>query len=578
MVIQELKTEKYAGDKSVKAVSNNKNKGYGKIIGQIILSLYFLMMAAVYPYYAPGGYLRIGEVKYVFFRNVTFPVLAVMLILVLGTLIRRPGLLTEYYRRMSVTDWFAYGYFMTVVLSYLCSSYQEEALWGAEGWHMGTVMQLTLVLLYFLFSVYFRCSAGWLMVWLTAAAGVFLLGILNRYSIYPIVMEGQTPVFISTLGNINWFCGYWSVTAPMGMTLYWYSEKRWQKIFAGFYSFVAMFAGVVQGSESAYLVFGAVFAMLLLLSVRTIRRLYRWIELCMIFAAGCQTGRLFRCLPGLQMNYGSAVNGGSPTVLERLTDTNITLWALCLLLAVYLMIRLWVCKKGIEDSDKVRNLCANRFGRIICVMIVMVILCVGFSGLIVRGGLFYQNEDAVTSGQDSGQALQLYDDRDSGQVLQLYDDRNDSQVMLFREDWGNGRGTAWNCSIEAYQELDMLHKMFGVGPDCFAAYIYQQPSLAARLVRRFGTERLTNAHNEGLSILLNTGAFGLLFYMGFVISALVRYSKKAGKQPLLYVCAVSLLAYTAHNMVSFQQVLSTPYLFILLGMGEGLFREDKEKA
>ena len=150
--------------------------------------------------------------------------------------------------------------------------------------------------------------------------------------------------------------------------------------------------------------------------------------------------------------------------------------------------------------------------------------------------------------------------------------------MLFREDWGNGRGTAWNCSIEAYQELDMLHKMFGVGPDCFAAYIYQQPSLAARLVRRFGTERLTNAHNEGLSILLNTGAFGLLFYMGFVISALVRYSKKAGKQPLLYVCAVSLLAYTAHNMVSFQQVLSTPYLFILLGMGEGLFREDKEKA
>ena len=37
-------------------------------------------------------------------------------------------------------------------------------------------------------------------------------------------------------------------------------------------------------------------------------------------------------------------------------------------------------------------------------------------------------------------------------------------------------------------------------------------------------------------------------------------------------CAVAVLTYTAHNMVSFQQVLHTPYLFIVLGIGEGLLR------
>ena len=50
--------------------------------------------------------------------------------------------------------------------------------------------------------------------------------------------------------------------------------------------------------------------------------------------------------------------------------------------------------------------------------------------------------------------------------------------------------------------------------------------------------------------------------------------KKAGKKPLLYACAMALLAYTVHNMVSFQQVLSTPYIFIVLGIGEGLAREN----
>ena len=37
---------------------------------------------------------------------------------------------------------------------------------------------------------------------------------------------------------------------------------------------------------------------------------------------------------------------------------------------------------------------------------------------------------------------------------------------------------------------------------------------------------------------------------------------------------MALLAYTVHNMVSFQQILSTPYIFIVLGIGEGLARED----
>ena len=101
------------------------------------------------------------------------------------------------------------------------------------------------------------------------------------------------------------------------------------------------------------------------------------------------------------------------------------------------------------------------------------------------------------------------------------------------------------------------------------------PELAEKLADRFTNLRLTNAHHEQLTLLVNVGIFGWLCYAGIFATAFVRYVRKAGEQPVLYVCALGILAYTVHNMVSFQQVLNTPYAFILLGIGEKVYRDLK---
>ena len=124
--------------------------------------------------------------------------------------------------------------------------------------------------------------------------------------------------------------------------------------------------------------------------------------------------------------------------------------------------------------------------------------------------------------------------------------------------------------------MDILHKIVGAGPDCFADYVYSVPALAVRLADRFGSHDLTNAHNEQITLLVNVGALGWLCYAGLFLTAFVRYVKGARRQPMLYLCAVSILAYTAHNLVSFQQVLNTPYIFIVMGIGEGLYRSAAE--
>lgn len=516
-----------------------REEDWHRDICQGIMMAYFLMMAVVYPFYAPGGYLRIGEVKYEFFRNVSLVTLAVMAgVILLAVVVRRDReWIVRNYRRMSVTDWFAYGYLVVVMLSYLCSAYKEDALWGVAGWYMGVITQMMFVLLYFFFSRYFHCDLRWIGVWLSAAALVFLLGICNRYSVYPIAMEGRTATFISTLGNINWFCGYWSVTAPIGIALYWCGGSRRIRFMAGAYSVVAMLCGVTQGSSSAYLVFGAVFFTLFVLSLRDNCRMYRFLELCMLFAGSCQLGRILRDVPELDYNYGLLVGDGGSRMTRLLLDSNATLWGLAVVMVCYLLLRR-LDRRGLIHMEK--------HGRLWVILSGIVALAFGVAAVLM---LF-----------DSG-ILRMREATDTAKW-------GSSFGLVFDEDWGNGRGATWNCGMDAYQSLDALHKAVGVGPDCFADYVYAVPELAQRLAERFTNLRLTNAHNEQLTLFVNVGVLGWLCYMGIFLTAFLRYVRKGSVQPALYLCAVSVLAYTAHNMVSFQQALSTPYVFMVLGIGE----------
>ncbi|MBD5523430.1 MAG: hypothetical protein HDR04_03240 [Lachnospiraceae bacterium] len=542
-------------------MSGSERGGWHTDICWGIMMAYFLVMALIYPFYAPGGYTLIGDVKYEFFRNISLTTIAVMTVIILAAILcRRDGhWLVKYYQHMSVTDWFAYGYFVAVMLSYLGSAYKEDALWGVEGWYMGTVTQMIFVLLYFFFSRYFYHSRGWIKVWLAASAVVFLLGICNRYSVYPIVMEGQTNTFISTLGNINWFCGYWSVAASIGITWYWCSAGGWARLPAGIYSMIAMLSGVTQGSDSAYLVFAAIFIVLFLLSFQSIHKMYRFLELCMMFAAGCGLGRVLRYVPALDYNYGPA-DGGS-RITAALLDSNVTLWGVAILILCYGLLcgldRFSYVFAGSRAENSAstgiwRLLRGSYMGKhrqrgVVAVGVSVVLLCV-VTAYLFQNGILYVREATETAEEEIG------------------------FLLIFDEDWGNGRGAAWNCGIDAYRNMDTLHKVVGIGSDCFADYVYDVPKLAQKLADSFTNQRLTNAHNELLTQLVNVGALGFLCYIGLFLSAFLRCMRRADKQPVLYMCAVGILAYAVHGMVSFQQVLNTPYIFIVIGIGEQLCR------
>jgi len=533
-------------EKSAPKKLNWDKSGHTKIC-QYIVMIYFLVMTTVYPLYAPGGYMHIGQVKYEFFRGVSFVMTASLIAVILCSFLmhRENNWLLSHYKRMSVTDWFAYGYLVAVMISYLCSPYKENALWGAEGWYMGVITQMIFVLIYFFFSRYFHADVRWFGIWMLSSAIVFVLGICNRYSVYPIVMQGQTEGFISTLGNINWFCGYWSVTAPIGIAAYWSSDKLWIRTLTGTYSVIAMVSGITQGSSSAYLVFIAMLLVLFILSLNNNRRLYRFLELCMMFAASCQFGRIMKYLPGLEYNY--EIYDAKSMISYVLLDSNSTIWAFMVLLGCYVLFRV-LEKRGRFHIEKHKWLWG--------ILTIAVMFTVAVTVL-----------------------LWLFD----SDVLNLCDipprtpDEDVSLGIYFDEEWGNGRGAAWNCGMEAYRNMDVLHKVVGIGPDCFADYVYSIPESADKLIEQFDDLRLTNAHSEPITLLVNIGMLGVVCYIGIMATGFVRFLRGAGRQPVLYLCAVSVLTYIAHNLVSFQQVLNTPFIFIILGIGEKYYAGTRQR-
>ena len=513
-----------------------------------VLLAYFVVMAVIYPFYAPGGYTRIGEVKYEFFRYVTLVALAALagVLLLSAVVAYDKEWPVKCYRGMSVTDWFACGYFVSVMLSYLCSDYKEDALWGVQGWYMGALTQMMMVLLYFAFSRYYVCETRWIVLWMAAAAGVFALGICDRYSVYLIPMEGRVNTFISTLGNINWFCGYWSVTAPIGIALYWCSGRTRTRVLMGVYVVIALLSGLTQGSGSAYIVCLAMAAALFVLSLGS-RRLYRFMELGMLFAGSCLLGKIIQWIPRTELNYllnsGDSVAGIAGILLNGKAALGIMGASAVLYAALKAAER-----KGFTLLTAAEEKTARRMR--MAVAVVLFAAAAAAALWIIKG--------AHGSGQTP-------DTDEQG----LYH-------AVFDEDWGNGRGTAYNCGISAYIHSSFVHKMTGVGADCFADYLYSIPELVEQMEDQYAGERLTNAHNEWLTLLVNTGFLGLACYLGLFASAFVRHIRGASGQPLLYLSAICILTYTMNNIVSFQQVLSTPFVFIMTGIGEAYFRNMQE--
>lgn len=500
--------------------------------------IYILLIAAVLPFYFTEGYGRIGTDKALFFRTVSrsmgellLPVTVVLLVLALrerGSTAVRGG--------FSVTDGFMALYAGGVTASYFLSDYREQALLGAQGWFMGLFTQLTYVAVYFYISRLWKPRRWMLFLFFPVSFGVILLGYLDRFGLHVLNMAYRSESFISTIGNINWYCGYTVIVCFLGIVLFWRQppEGGWQRLTAAAYVTLSFGTLLTQGSESGTLTLVAVLTVLFCLSVRDGKRMQSFWQLLLQLSAACLISTLLR--RGLGIRFDG--------IDSKALTVSTSLWAACFLTGVSAAM-LWRVTRSVRAGKyRERLFCALGIG--------WVIFCGG-------GLLLYL-------------LLLILNTRFPGSIGVL----SENPVFCFSNSWGSFRGATWRAALCCFGEQDFLHQLFGVGPDAMSAYLYRDAGESLRLLLRecFGEALLTNAHCEWLTVLVDVGVIGLSGFAGTMISAIARFVRAGRRDPWLCAIGLSLLAYTVNNLFSFQQTLNGATVFVLLGMGTAFLRAE----
>ena len=151
-------------------------------------------------------------------------------------------------------------------------------------------------------------------------------------------------------------------------------------------------------------------------------------------------------------------------------------------------------------------------------------------------------------------------------------------VFTFNDRWGSSRGATWSIGLQCFMEQDFLHKLTGVGPDCMADFLYKDSSdsLLALAQRAFEKMRLTNAHCEILTILVNEGSLGAICYGGMLISQAYFLIRSRVNNAYAAACGLCVLAYFANSLWSFQQTMGVVPLFVIMGLGGYFLHRGEE--
>ena len=96
------------------------------------------------------------------------------------------------------------------------------------------------------------------------------------------------------------------------------------------------------------------------------------------------------------------------------------------------------------------------------------------------------------------------------------------------------------------------------------------------MVSYFGGQRLTNAHSEWITLLVNNGILGLSAFIAMTVTGIKKCLTYAKDRQGLLCVALSLISYTANNMFSFETMMNTPLFFAMLGIGMAALKEDEK--
>lgn len=516
------------------------DRSFLEMMKEDITGIYIIFMLCIYPLFTNNGYSDLLYKKW----DLLLYGSSIYILLMLA--VQLPGIISGCKDKkkpvISLTDIFVFAYFICVIISYIGAVDRHTALWGIDTWYMGLVTQLLLVGIYFGISrgtgTFVRLKYLCAVVFLIVSGTVILQRFrVDVFGFYEGMMEEVKLNFVTTLGQVTWASSYISILLVMAVGIYFSMEKGSgdlkrhiiRKIFWGICIFTGFASVTVLNCDSAIIALAAAFLVLIWLSIGSRALVLRLMELLLLsFSAVAVIGifeRLFmdRLIP-IDKIYILAAT--SPIVYVLLLITA----------GLYILVRRNII--SIKADRKRVTACRIVYAAILLLTVMSVIIL-----FILHG-----------QGRFAGSPTENY--------------------FRFTVWWGNSRGFIWRTGAAVFADFNIWRKLFGCGPDCFTPYSYQ---LMGDAINEFWHNQVVpNVHNEWFNALINYGIIGGAAYLGIFLTAVKDFLavKVPGtaRDPAVFGIGLALIAYIAHNILCYQQIIGTPLIFVLLGIAGAISR------
>lgn len=473
-------------------------------------------LICIFPLFITNGYLNITASKYHFFciSTVVFAVITEI-----AYLCRTDRADLRKREQRNYTDIFMLVFLAVCILSFWFSDYRRAAFTGNAGRMMGLKMMLIMILAYFFISRSYKLRYREIdllavsFIIMCAFAVIQFMG-FDPLDLLSVVAVKKRVAFISFSGNINVFASYVCIAVPMFMYLFCTETAKKRKILyccAVVFGFFGVFA---SDSDAGILGLAAAFLIVFMFCCRSTGS---FSEFWLLGAAFSISSLLFRVLSLIFINQ---CRSSSP-MYSALLEPRVFLATFCICVLLYLLSRRFtVSDKGLKII------------RILFITI-CALLFFGFFAAIVY---YNVSEAGMPQGFLSG-------------------------YLRFDDSWGSERGTVWRKLCEAYLDFPIIHKIFGSGEDTVALVLKAAESSA---VKTSAGQVFDNAHNELLQYLITLGGFGVLAYL-LCVGTAVRSAAKSGSF-LRQASSICVCVYFVQSFVTITQPITTPLLFVFLGM------------
>lgn len=507
---------------------------------ELAASVYTLALLCIFPFVVHNKYFDILPTKYQAYAVLTCGALlfTVIYLIASGAAVRgiqsfRDG---SWKKHLSFVDWSVLVFEVLLIISTLQSEFRYESFWGNEGRYTGLFTMSLYVFSYFFISRFLRWKKWYLDAFLGGGILACLWGITDYFRMdifhFKERIASSPDTFTSSFGNINTYTIYVAMVIAIAAALFVTSQSLKRSFYYYICFIIGMFAIIMGESDNAYLSLGTLFALLPLYTFTKGQAVRRYaVLMATIFT-------IARCIEWINVTYADTVIGIN-SLFSFLAghDKIMAMIGISWALAAALYILKYVVKK--EPKAVLLGLR----------------ICWGVLLAAVAAAVLWMFYDANFAGhQDKYQAIAKY--------------------IVFNDNWGTNRGFAWRISWENFKNFPLIHKIFGFGPDTFGIITtfnnYKEMSEIYHVT-------FDNAHNEYLHFLLTIGAAGLTAYLLFLVSAFVKMTRAAVKNPLVLASLLAFACYSAQATVNLNVPITAPFMWAFLAMGLALVREEGKR-